>query len=293
MIVDPAIETPHGEPWYESRVETPDRPKLRVWHEHRRYWLRYADDTVFMVDAARRAIHMSWVAPYTIDDAATYLFGPILALALRLDDRISLHGSAVVVDDRAMALIGVAAIGKSTTAAAFARHGHTVLSDDVLALDVSAATPLIEPAIPCLRLWPDAVTRLFGHADALPPLTPNWDKRGYALGDSFADRAVPLGAIYQLIEGATATIDLLTGRDALLAVLANTQVTYLLDRTMRARELDVLARVLAAVPVYRVVLPDEATVDEAQGPEAVRRRLLEHMNGAVTNDERPCKVDET
>src|SRR5271156_6758875 len=71
--------------------------------------------------------------------------------------------------------------GKSTTAAAFARRGFAILSDDVSALWDCRPPFLLQPAYPQLRLWPSSVRLLFGADDALPPLTPNWDKRGLDL----------------------------------------------------------------------------------------------------------------
>ena len=40
--------------------------------------------------------------------------------------------------------------------------------------------------------------------------------------------------------------------DALLSLIANTYTNYLMDKSMHARQFDLLTRVLAAVPVRRV-----------------------------------------
>jgi dephospho-CoA kinase len=48
---------------------------------------------------------------------------------------VCLHASAVAIGDEAIALLGPAGSGKSTTAAAFAERGYSVLAEDVVTLD--------------------------------------------------------------------------------------------------------------------------------------------------------------
>jgi len=83
---------------------------------------------------------------------------------------------------RCVAFLGSPGAGKSTTAAAFARDGHAVLSDDIVALVDQEGTFEVLPAYPHLCLWPDSVTMLYGSPDALPRFSTNWEKRRLALG---------------------------------------------------------------------------------------------------------------
>lgn len=104
-------------------------------HGGRFYRFSYADQTEFVVDRAGREIWTTWPAPLTLEDNATYLLGPVMGFVLLLRGLVCLHASAVVVDGRAIALIGPAGAGKSTTAAAFAAHGFNILAEDVVTLD--------------------------------------------------------------------------------------------------------------------------------------------------------------
>jgi hypothetical protein len=67
---------------------------------------------------------------------------------------------------------------------------------------------------------------------------------------------LPLGAIYILgereAELTAPVIEEVVGGEAIMALVANTNANYLLDCDMRAREFDVLSRLLAGVPVRRV-----------------------------------------
>ena len=76
-----------------------------------------------------------------------------------------------------------------------------MIADDVVALAEDGGNFLVQPGYPRVNLWPDSVRVLFGSEEALPRITPTWDKRYMALGDNglgFATKPLPLGAIYLL-----------------------------------------------------------------------------------------------
>jgi hypothetical protein len=219
----------------------------------------YSDGARFAIDQEGREVCADWPENSTLEDACTYLVGPVLAFVLRLRGVTCLHASAVVVDGRAIALFGLAGAGKSTTAAAFALRGFSILSDDVAVLTDLGGRFLVQPGYPRINLWPDSVHNLFGSEDALPRITPTWDKRYLALdqnGRRFQSSPLPLGAIYILgereAELTAPVIEEVVGSEALMTLVSNTYVNYLLDRDMRAREFDVLSRLMAIVPVRRV-----------------------------------------
>lgn len=219
----------------------------------------YDDGTQFVVDDQGREVCADWPDALTLEDACTYLLGPVIAFVLRLRGVTCLHASAVALGDRAIALFGLAGAGKSTTAAAFALQGFSVLSDDVAVVTDQGDRFLIQPGYPRINLWPDSVRTLFGPEAALPRITPTWNKQYLALdgnGYRFQSSPLPVGAIYILGERETdltaPTIEEVSGREALMMLVANTYVNYLLDRDMRAREFDVLSRLLTGVPVRRV-----------------------------------------
>lgn len=223
------------------------------------YRFTYADDTEFVIDHAGREIWTTWQEPLTLEDTTTYLLGPVMGFVLLLRGLVCLHASAIVIDGAALALVGPAGAGKSTTAAAFSARGFSVLAEDVVTLDDRADRFLVRPAYPCIRLWPASAATLYGSRSALPPLTPNWDKLYLDLtqqSGQFEREPRPLAAIYLLEERSkdprapfVETVDRTGG---LLSLIGNTYGTKLLDKQMRAREFDLLSRVMANVPLRRV-----------------------------------------
>ena len=232
-------------------------------HGGKFYRFSYADKTQFVVDDAGREIWSDWPEPLTLEDASTYLLGPVMGFVLLLRGLVCLHASAIVVDGKAIALVGPAGAGKSTTAAAFAARGFNVLAEDVVTLDDRGDSFLVRPAYPCIRLWPASAATLYGSSSALPPLTPNWDKRyldltrGSVLKSTrFESTPRQLAALYLLGERCdepeAPLVEPVDRANGLMSLVANTYATKLMDKHMRAREFELLSRVLSRVPLRRV-----------------------------------------
>lgn len=254
------------EDFYPTFHDADVQPRLRVGvlpgEQH--FGFQYADGTRFAVDRRGCKVWADWPENYTLEDACTYLVGPVMGFVLRLRGAVCLHASAVAVGGSAIAVVGLPGAGKSTVAAAFACAGFPVLSDDVVALADKGSRFLVQPGYPRVNLWPDSVRALFRSENALPRITPTWDKRYLTLGQNgydFASSPLPLEAVY-ILENRDETltapiIEEVPGKEAFMALVANTYANYLLDQDMRRTEFDVLGRLVSSVPVRRVRPPAE------------------------------------
>jgi len=238
------------------------QPTLVVCKLDRGAWfhLRCADGTEFLIDRLGKHLWATWPEPLTVEDTATYLLGPMIGFVLLLRGTPALHASAINVGGQAIALVGPGGAGKSTTAAGFARMGYSVLSDDAVTLAGEPGELMVHPGYPCIRLWPESADALFGARDALPLLTPNWDKRYLDLaGDNhrFQTDSLPLAAIYFL--GARSEdvgaprIEVVAPRAGMIELIANMYVPYLKDNAAHAREFNALRHVIAKVPLRRAI----------------------------------------
>lgn len=237
------------------------QPALRIWRskDGSLTHLSYYDGVQFWTDPQGKKIWAKWPAHSSLEDAASYLLGPVLGLLLRTRGINCLHASAVSMGSWAVAFAGSEGAGKSTTAAAFARRGCGVLSDDIVALVQHQGGFCVIPAYPYLSLWQDSVELLYGPDKAVPQFSSNWDKRLLSLaGNSlrFEEQPLPLRAIYILGERSSAPeaprLSELTPQEALISLVVNSYATSLLDTEMRAREFDLLGRLVAKVPVRRL-----------------------------------------
>jgi hypothetical protein len=212
----------------------------------------------FWLDRQGRNVWALWPAGSSIEDAATYFVGPVLGFLLRLRGVTCLHASVVALGDRAIALVGAEGRGKSTIAAALARCGCAVLSDDIAALVEREGIFHVAPAYPYVSLWPDSVEMVEGSSEALPRFIPNWEKRCLDLGNhglQFEERALPLGAVYLLGDRRSdqaPAAETVPSQTAFLALVANTFATKTLDIEMRAKEFEVLGRLASRVPIRQL-----------------------------------------
>lgn len=233
---------------------------LRIWKTSYRRFLRleYFDGTRFWLDIHGRQIWVTWPDNLTLEDTSTYLLGPVLGLLLRLRGVTCLHASAVSFGDFAVAFVGSEGAGKSTTAAALAQRGCAIITDDVVALAETEGAFYVHPAYPYLCLWPESVASIYGSAEALPRFSPAYDKRCLSLerqGLRFEARTLPLKAIYILEERRSdpaPVIEPLAHQSAILALVANTFATNVLDSAMRAEEFKTLGRLVPRIKIRKV-----------------------------------------
>jgi len=220
--------------------------------------LRFSDGVEFVVDRAGGKVWSIWPQTMCVADMATYLLGPVMGLLLRLRGIVCLHASAIAVGARAIAFVGAAGAGKSTIAAAFAKLGFPVLTDDVVTLVKSGEDYLVAPGEPRLRLWPDSVAALYGAPDVLPRLTPGWEKRYLDLqedGYRYQEQALALAGIYVLdnrSETDAPAIAALPLREQLMALIANSYANKLLDSSMRAHEFELFGQLIERVSINRL-----------------------------------------
>jgi len=220
--------------------------------------LLYDDGTRFALERHGNEVFAEWPDPLTLEDSAPYLLGPVLGVVLRLREVVPLHASAVSIGDHAVALAGPAGAGKSTTAAAFARRGYRVISDDLVALREGASGFVVPSGYPRVNLWAESVQGVLGENGTLPLISPSWGKYFMPLDPAtqFETRSLPLGGIYVLERGETGPrapiVEQLTGTDSFVAVLRNTYMNHLPDGEKRRREFGLLGRVVTQVPIRRV-----------------------------------------
>ncbi len=251
------------------------------------YSLHYYDETRFIVSRSGDAIWVDGLEHFSLEYVVTYLLGPVLAFALRLRGTFSLHSSVVVYHEHAFALVGDAGAGKSTTAAAFAQRGYEILTDDVAAIRVQDHVAYVLPGYPRIRLWNESVKILFGEADTLPLIAPDWDKRYLALDENgfrFASNLKPLKALFVLQPRSSTIsspiIERASLRDALMLLIANSYVNYLLDARMRAHEFELFSDLVQYVTVYQVTPPADSKLLPTLC-DAILTKFSETMSGAI------------
>lgn len=233
---------------------------LLVRGEEEFFELTYSDGTRFVLSGAGERIWVAWQPPFTIEDATTYLLGLVTGFVLQRRGVVALHASASCISGLAVTFCGASEAGKSTTAAALGLRGIPALCEDVAALKHENGVFKVESGYARICLWPDAAQNLLCTSRALPRLTPNWEKYYLPLDKGtakFESQKRPLGAIYVLaprvVQANAPRIEELSSREALLLLVQNTYVNWLLDKKRRAAEFDFLTKLVLQVPVRSIV----------------------------------------
>ncbi|MCF8049992.1 MAG: hypothetical protein K9L59_02060 [Desulfobacterales bacterium] len=249
-----------------ANPENCSSPFLLVWKHAADgdYRFRFDSSVEFKLQRSGRKITVACESSTTMDEVAAYLLGPVMGLALRINGLVCLHASAVVFKNRAIALMAPPGHGKSTLAAAFAKRGHPVLTDDILVLVKDGNQLKIQPSYPQIRLLPVAVETLFGHREALPRLSrsnPNLSKHVLDLTGPdyrFAEEATILNAVYTGLESDQASATRVKDFNCVerfLAMCANLYLPNIIDEKMHRTHFEVLENAAKAVPVRCIETP--------------------------------------
>ena len=144
-----------------TATRLPDgRPWLALFRRSRGYLVRLPGLVDFEIQSGGGEITIypvPDVSPETIDH---FYLNQALPLALRLQNVLVLHGSAVDADGAAIAFVGDSGRGKSTLAASLSTSGWPFLTDDSLILEPDHEGYFARPTHPSLRLWSDSARAL-------------------------------------------------------------------------------------------------------------------------------------
>lgn len=231
------------------------------------YLLHFPDLAGFVFspsDSSIRCIPHQHTPAHTVNHL---LLDQVLPLVLNYRGKEVLHGAAVATPYGACAFLGPTGSGKSTLAATFLSAGYSVLADDCVVLDTCGEEIVTIRAYPGLRLWDDAIAALFGARGASAPVAHYTPKQRFTAAVSatpIGPSAISLAGIYvidtssppQAASAITRERPTLTQREALMTLLSLAFKLDIEDQSMLTREFDFLHRLVARVPVRRLIIPD-------------------------------------
>lgn len=185
-----------------------------------------------------------------------FILGPVMATLLRQRGLAVLHASSVSVNSAAVTFLGASGMGKSTLAAALHARGFQFVADDAVALEVNLSTfPMVLPAFPQLKLWPDSAAALGIHPDTLPRLDPQREKRAHSVHRGFVDAPPTLRRFYVIADGAEPMVEVLRPQEALLELLRHAYGARSLRAVKPAEHFMQFGAVATGVPARRLRFP--------------------------------------
>ncbi len=224
-------------------------------------YLRWSGLFEFLVSADGRRIAGRPLTEVSPEVFHTYLVGQVLSFALVKRGIEPLHSTAVVVDGEAVGFLGGCGYGKSSLGAAFLGAGYPLLTDDVLVVRPEGRCFVAYPGPRRIKLFPEIATTLLGDLAGGAPMNPGTTKLVIPLPrERCAAGPRPLRALYVLRppasgSGERISIRSLPRRRACLELIRNTFNPVVVEGRRLRRQLDLAARLPAAVPIKSLCYP--------------------------------------
>ena len=229
-------------------------PYLSVARLDAGYLVRIHDQVDFHVNAAGTEIVCSPIEGLPARTLEQLLLDQILPQVLQLLGRPSLHASAVALrSSHVIAFLGRSGMGKSTLAASFAvgsAPDGAIVSDDCLALSLTARGVEVHPSCPSTRLRHDAARALLPDRE-LSPTCPRTAKLRVDFGSARGELVLARAYVLEAADSAP-IITRLSRRDGIAALATHLHRMDPDDRRRLTDELGYLETIVNHVTVARL-----------------------------------------
>lgn len=163
-------------------------------------WIHVPDAAIFCIENGNKIL-VSPLKENQEDKIRLYLLGSCMGALLLQRKVIPLHGSAIVINNRAYGIVGDSGAGKSTLAASFLEKGFTLLSDDIIPITLNDGIPMVTPAYPQQKLWKESLDAFSVSSDQFSAIFDRETKYIVPVPASFEVNQMPLEAVFELIKG--------------------------------------------------------------------------------------------
>ncbi|MFC5406794.1 aldolase [Cohnella soli] len=192
------------------------------------------DNAMFRVSGGN-VIRISPDAGSDGDLSRLYVLGTCMCAILMQRQIFPLHGSAVVIEGKAYAIVGESGAGKSTLASALMNEGFPLLSDDLIAVTLKEdrSALIVTPSFPQQKLWEESLNQFGLSAADYPSIYGRETKFSVPVADRFYVNPVPLAGVFELVkvgEDEKASIEPIGKLDRLQTLYTHTFRQFLIQR---------------------------------------------------------------
>ncbi len=182
-----------------------------------------------------------------------FILGPVMSLLLHQRGFLVLHGSAVRIEDGAIAFLGYRGFGKSTTAINLYKRGHPLVADDILAIKFDEkGMPIVYPGYLHVRLSDDSYNNIKDSTGVLTPIRTIVGKLFCDASHGFSPEPVPLKGIYILEKGEDIAIKSVNSQKDLLDLIVHSTAHRIFREKDQANNLLQCANLINNIPVRRL-----------------------------------------
>ena len=225
------------------------------------YLLRFPDLADFLLQP--HATRISLVQRCAGSNDATLehlLIDQVLPRYLAHEGMLSLHASALVIDDKCILILGKSGAGKSTLSGVLAARGHTLLSDDCTLVELDGSHVFATPTYPSLRLLPDSIEALYPLGAEVRPMAHYSSKqRVVPQAGDIDPPTLPIDGLFLLDTpgeaAAAVTLDPMSAAETCVALLRHSFQLDPGDRPRMAAHLRRCSEVARRLPACRLDYP--------------------------------------
>lgn len=131
------------------------------------------------------------------DEIKLFLLGSAFGALIHQRGLLPFHGSAVLMNNKAIIFSGNSGAGKSTLAAGFINKGYNLIADDICVISLSPeGFPIVHPGYPQMKLWDDTLENLGHSQHTLRRIKNGIKKYAFPIHSRFTGQNVLLNGIY-------------------------------------------------------------------------------------------------
>ncbi|WP_117168574.1 aldolase [Paraliobacillus sediminis] len=216
------------------------------------------DTAIFLIENGNRIV-VSPIDETKHDEIRLYLLGTCMGALLMQRKLLTLHGSAIVIDGNAYAIVGDSGAGKSTLASAFLQRGYHLLSDDVIPITFSSeGKPHVIPSYPSQKLWIETLQQYGKDTSHLKPIVFRETKFSVPIESQFAFNRTPLAGVFELIKTDNQVITLRTIEklDQFYLLYKHTYRNFLYARaSLMDWHFQTSIQIASQIPIYQLKRP--------------------------------------
>lgn len=219
--------------------------------------IRVPDTAIFCMRNGESII----VSPYEgseEDKIRLYILGTCMGVILMQKRILPLHGSAIAINGKAYAILGVSGAGKSTLASILLKKGYQLLSDDLIAVTLTQDhIPMVMPAYPQQKMWQETIDQLGMSSTDFQPLFDRETKFAVPVPTLFCENPLPLAGVFELVKTETnAALEPINGLARFHTLLQHTFRSFLIEQLdLMEWHFSTLAQFANRIDMYQLQRP--------------------------------------
>ena len=223
-----------------------------IWFNNQagKFVIETVDGTSYMRCTKCADVHVSVIR--------SFLLGNCLAIMLTQRGKIVIHGSTLVVNDKAILVCGGSGAGKSTISTGMIDNGAKLMADDVSVIDMDQDTGKMVafPGFPEQKLCRDAAQDRGLNLNDLRFVNEDRDKYALDRTDIFYNHVTEVSDMFilRLINDGEMHISEISGEDKLNAITENLFLKDLYGFMLKLDTMDVLkcVKIAGQVDIFRI-----------------------------------------